>query len=436
MQWRAIALLVSVAIASGLLSVFHMYLLFSRDHDSISVAVEIPLKAQHRHSTSLELSIQSVSHRDEQHTLRNKDPAQRAANRQPSDSGKHMLAGAGVNHSGLNEDAQHKSQPTVTGSRKDVVQSSSQASHAPPQQTVLGSYEEEGGLIGEDGTMRERVWGEDSVMRKQEWEEDKEDYTVLLDTGDYELEERDMDRTTDDPATPTPYTPHSFRGRNGRRRYRAMKRPHLTQSTDAQHIITKNSKANNALSTAGTIRNTALSKQYPFKGGSDTRQHNVLEAQHVGSSGDVADTAANDKQNFQENERQNKDGEKAEKPKVFTMTKEEYYARQATATYPHPTTHHRPHRTTASHYHSHTSKKCTALPCLQYLSLVEKKIFNKCQKRTVPNKSTRGIPGCQCRFMEGTGRKRVALVSLPGSGNTWVRGLLEKATGICTGNGV
>ncbi len=38
-----------------------------------------------------------------------------------------------------------------------------------------------------------------------------------------------------------------------------------------------------------------------------------------------------------------------------------------------------------------------------------------------------------CSFMNGTGRNVVALVSETGSGNTWVRGLLEKATGICTG---
>ena len=35
--------------------------------------------------------------------------------------------------------------------------------------------------------------------------------------------------------------------------------------------------------------------------------------------------------------------------------------------------------------------------------------------------------------MSGQGRAAVALVSFPGSGNTWVRGLLESATGICTG---
>ncbi len=35
--------------------------------------------------------------------------------------------------------------------------------------------------------------------------------------------------------------------------------------------------------------------------------------------------------------------------------------------------------------------------------------------------------------MNGTGRSAVALVSYPGSGNTWLRGLLEQVTGICTG---
>ena len=35
--------------------------------------------------------------------------------------------------------------------------------------------------------------------------------------------------------------------------------------------------------------------------------------------------------------------------------------------------------------------------------------------------------------MDGSKRAAVALASHPGSGNTWVRGLLEKATGICTG---
>ena len=37
-----------------------------------------------------------------------------------------------------------------------------------------------------------------------------------------------------------------------------------------------------------------------------------------------------------------------------------------------------------------------------------------------------------CQFIHRQ-RRPVALVSFPGSGNTWVRGLLEQATGVCTG---
>lgn len=44
---------------------------------------------------------------------------------------------------------------------------------------------------------------------------------------------------------------------------------------------------------------------------------------------------------------------------------------------------------------------------------------------------------CKCKLLKvdkKSPRKRVALSSLPGSGNTWVRQLLESATGICTGS--
>ena len=44
--------------------------------------------------------------------------------------------------------------------------------------------------------------------------------------------------------------------------------------------------------------------------------------------------------------------------------------------------------------------------------------------------------GFQCTVVINsfcTGRGPVGLVSFPGSGNTWVRGLLQQATGICTG---
>ena len=42
---------------------------------------------------------------------------------------------------------------------------------------------------------------------------------------------------------------------------------------------------------------------------------------------------------------------------------------------------------------------------------------------------------CTCSLKtQRTEYDRVALVSLPGSGNTWVRGLLERATGVCSGS--
>ena len=42
-------------------------------------------------------------------------------------------------------------------------------------------------------------------------------------------------------------------------------------------------------------------------------------------------------------------------------------------------------------------------------------------------------PSGECQFMNGSGKSPMGLVSIPRSGNTWVRGLLEKTTGICTG---
>ncbi len=40
----------------------------------------------------------------------------------------------------------------------------------------------------------------------------------------------------------------------------------------------------------------------------------------------------------------------------------------------------------------------------------------------------------RCKFRHSKGHDHVALVSVPGSGNTWLRGLLEAATGLCTGS--
>ena len=76
------------------------------------------------------------------------------------------------------------------------------------------------------------------------------------------------------------------------------------------------------------------------------------------------------------------------------------------------------------------SYQCKDRICSEFLSDEDEQNMVSCgsksQVKLTPN----------CHFMNGTSRPAVALVSLPGSGNTWVRGLLEKATGICTGESV
>ena len=74
------------------------------------------------------------------------------------------------------------------------------------------------------------------------------------------------------------------------------------------------------------------------------------------------------------------------------------------------------------------NRECADTLCYEYLSREDQKHFAYCLKRSSVRKET-----ASCRFMNGTGRAPVALASFPGSGNTWVRGLLQRATGVCTG---
>ena len=72
---------------------------------------------------------------------------------------------------------------------------------------------------------------------------------------------------------------------------------------------------------------------------------------------------------------------------------------------------------------------CSDAMCTEFLSshyLYRCKLENKHHPPLVDLKGS-------CHFMNGTNRAPVALASFQGSGNTWVRGLLEQATGICTG---
>ena len=84
-------------------------------------------------------------------------------------------------------------------------------------------------------------------------------------------------------------------------------------------------------------------------------------------------------------------------------------------------------------------KGCQEAHCTEFLGHTEKVAMKSCMK-TVAKETQVNLENLKdnvhendCNFMDGRGRHPVALISPEGSGNTWVRGLLEKATGICTG---
>ena len=81
-------------------------------------------------------------------------------------------------------------------------------------------------------------------------------------------------------------------------------------------------------------------------------------------------------------------------------------------------------------------QECGTIFCLDKLSEEENIQFQSCYNRTSSKKMVKKfgpiITG-KCRFQDGSARYPVALGSFQGSGNTWLRGLLETVTGICTG---
>ena len=82
------------------------------------------------------------------------------------------------------------------------------------------------------------------------------------------------------------------------------------------------------------------------------------------------------------------------------------------------------------------TQDCAQKNCLEYLSDSEKRSVSACARRVRTKDHYKGpIRQNECKFLPSSGRGPgpVALVSARGSGNTWTRGLLEKATGICTG---
>lgn len=75
-------------------------------------------------------------------------------------------------------------------------------------------------------------------------------------------------------------------------------------------------------------------------------------------------------------------------------------------------------------------RKCRSRICREFLSDRDMGYFGYCWKKTrLKKEPLRSV----CQFMNASSRSPVALASFPGSGNTWIRGLLQQATGICTG---
>ena len=75
-------------------------------------------------------------------------------------------------------------------------------------------------------------------------------------------------------------------------------------------------------------------------------------------------------------------------------------------------------------------RKCKSRICREFLSDQDMGYFGYCWKKSrLKKEPLRSV----CQFMNASSRSPIALASFPGSGNTWIRGLLQRATGICTG---
>lgn len=77
--------------------------------------------------------------------------------------------------------------------------------------------------------------------------------------------------------------------------------------------------------------------------------------------------------------------------------------------------------------------------CKAWLSSSDREKAKHCVQMTIErlNLTREGMTpylSCSCRLLKRPLRGRVLLTSLPGSGNTWVRNMLESVTGVCTGS--
>ena len=76
---------------------------------------------------------------------------------------------------------------------------------------------------------------------------------------------------------------------------------------------------------------------------------------------------------------------------------------------------------------------CKEQNCAEFLSQKERLAIALCANKVMAKLPGYEVQSSTCKFLPGVGRPPVMLISAEGSGNTWLRGLLEKATGVCTG---
>ena len=79
-------------------------------------------------------------------------------------------------------------------------------------------------------------------------------------------------------------------------------------------------------------------------------------------------------------------------------------------------------------------RACHDCACRDHLNASEKLLYMQCLAKVQVAVGSESPQENNCRFLLTHSRKPVALISFPGSGNTWVRQLLEGASGICTGS--
>ena len=78
---------------------------------------------------------------------------------------------------------------------------------------------------------------------------------------------------------------------------------------------------------------------------------------------------------------------------------------------------------------------CRDRICTEFLTDLDKPHFKYCVRKTwrVALSKYSESQRSSCVFINGSKRYPIALASYPGSGNTWVRGILQKTTGLCIG---